>query len=127
MKPIGFISGHLDLTQAEFDKFYAPIIKPLALYGHGFVVGDARGADTLAQTFLSQLKQNIPELNITVYHMFGSPRNNVGIFPIVGGFLSDDARDVAMTNASKYDIAWVRPGRENSGTARNIKRRQFKI
>ena len=29
----------------------------------------------------------------------------------------------AMTAASSRDIAWVRPGRERSGTARNLRRR----
>jgi hypothetical protein len=29
----------------------------------------------------------------------------------------------AMTPASTFDIAWVRPGRERSGTAKNLLRR----
>lgn len=29
-----------------------------------------------------------------------------------------------MTAVSDYDIAWVRPGRENSGTAKNLLRRK---
>lgn len=33
------------------------------------------------------------------------------------------ARDEALTAASTFDIAWVRPGRERSGTARNLQRR----
>ena len=48
---------------------------------------------------------------------------NTGPFPTQGGFLSDLECDEAMTHASTRDIAWVRPGREASGTAANIARR----
>lgn len=46
-------------------------------------------------------------------------------FKTVGGFESDRVRDEAMTAASDADIAWVRPGREKSGTAKNLKRREL--
>jgi hypothetical protein len=54
--------------------------------------------------------------------MFENPRHNCG-FDSVGGFRTDKARDEAMTENSNKDIAWVRPGREKSGTAKNLKRR----
>jgi hypothetical protein len=60
---------------------------------------------------------------VVVYHMFTSPRNNAG-FPTVGGFESDEARDNCMTADSHQDIAWVRPGREKSGTWKNLDRRK---
>jgi hypothetical protein len=56
-------------------------------------------------------------------HMFTSPRNNLGGFPTRDGFDSDAEHDRALTEASDRDIAWVRPGRERSGTARNLARR----
>ena len=34
-----------------------------------------------------------------------------------------DACDKVMTCNSDFDVAWVRPGKENSYTANNIKRR----
>jgi hypothetical protein len=34
-----------------------------------------------------------------------------------------DECDEAMTKISDFDIAWIRPGRENSHTANNIRRR----
>ena len=37
--------------------------------------------------------------------------------------MSDEERDLAMSCASTDDIAWVRSGREKSGTAKNINRR----
>ena len=40
-----------------------------------------------------------------------------------GGFGSDQERDSAMTGNTDEDIAWIRPGRERSGTAKNLMRR----
>jgi len=45
--------------------------------------------------------------------------------PPMGGFTTDDERDAAMTMASDADIAWVRPGRKKSGTAKNLARRNL--
>lgn len=116
-----FISGHLDCTAEEFSTHYSTIIQKLAFFGHSFIVGDARGADTLAQKLLSRIAPKAT----TVYHMFDKPRNCVSPhFKTVGGFTSDNERDTAMTVASDRDIAWVRPGRETSGTAKNLKRRK---
>jgi hypothetical protein len=72
----------------------------------------------MAQKFLAAIGAQA-----TVYHMMESPRNNEG-FPTIGGFRSDDGRDMAMTMASDCDIAWVRSGRGNSGTAKNVERRK---
>lgn len=113
-----FISGHLDLTSDEFQAHYQPAIEQTLAEGGSFVVGDARGTDTQAQQYLAG-----KTTQVTVYHMFTQPRNNVGSFRTVGGFQSDDERDARMTADSTKDIAWVRPGREKSGTARNIQRR----
>jgi len=114
-----FISGHLDLTRAEFAEHYEPAIKKAWGTGGDFVVGDAQGADLLAQGSLKDLCADV-----VVYHMFTEPRNCKG-HPTKGGFKTDDERDAAMTAASQRDIAWVRPGRERSGTARNIARRKL--
>lgn len=86
--------------------------------GESFVIGDARGTDALAQSYLLGRTTAV-----VVYHMFAAPRNNVG-FPTVGGFESDEARDARMTADSDQDIAWVRPGREKSGTQKNLNRRK---
>lgn len=115
---VAFVSGHLDLTQEEFDREYTPKIESVHASGGSFVVGDASGADSMFQSYAAE-----HGLLVTVFHMFESPRNNVGNFPTVGGATSDKSRDEAMTMATTEDIAWVRPGRENSGTAKNLKRR----
>ena len=113
-----FISGHLSLTPAEFELHYRALIDAALEAGDSFVIGDARGADLLAQQYLLGKTEAV-----VVYHMFDAPRNNVG-FRTVGGFQSDEQRDSRMTQDSDADIAWVRPGRERSGTQRNINRRQ---
>jgi hypothetical protein len=77
-----------------------------------------RGTAALAQNYLLG-----KTTAVVVYHMFTSPRNNVG-FRTLGGFQSDEERDVRMTADSEQDIAWVRPGREKSGTQKNIDRRR---
>ncbi len=115
-----FVFGHLDLTTEEFEAHYAPRIRVAMAAGERFVVGDARGADAMAQ---AMLVGHDPE-KVTVFHMLTSPRNNVGGFPTRGGFTSDRERDEAMTAASTADIAWVRPGREKSGTAKSLARRR---
>jgi hypothetical protein len=117
-----FVSGHLDLTLDEFRDNYAPRIAAALVDDAAFVVGDARGADLMAQMYLRDARAP----RVQVFHMLERPRNNVGGFPTVGGFATDDARDAAMTNASDKDIAWVRPGRGKSGTAANLARRYFK-
>jgi hypothetical protein len=115
-----FISGHLDLTQAEFETHYRPAIDAALEQREtdAFVLGDAPGADAMAQQYLTG-----KDAVVFVYHMLEAPRLNLG-FPTVGGFASDEGRDAAMTLASDFDIAWVRPGRENSGTQRNFNRRK---
>lgn len=117
-----FVSGHLDLTLEEFREHYAPRITAAIARNASFVVGDARGCDLMTQLCLRDARA----LRVQVFHMLEAPRNNVGGFPAVGGFASDDARDAAMTAASDADIAWVRPGRARSGTAANLARRYYK-
>ncbi len=118
-KIVNYISGHLDLTPTEFEAHYQPAIDAALARGETFVVGDARGTDAMAQAYLSS-----KSATVVVYHMFASPRNNAG-FPVIGGFESDEARDTQMTADSDQDIAWVRPGREKSGTQKNLDRRRL--
>lgn len=117
-----FVSGHLDLTEEEFREHYVPKLLYYCEQGYNFVVGDARGADTLTQKFLAE-NQHKPY--VLVYHMFNAPRNLHGEFCTAGGYTSDEERDEEMTIGSDEDLAWVRPGREKSGTARNLNRRNL--
>jgi hypothetical protein len=122
-----FISGHRDISKDEFELHYASKIRDIVEedpYAK-FVVGDYHGVDNLAQIFLYKLVEEgiLAFDSITVYHMFTEPRNNLCAFKTIGGFTSDIERDSAMTNISDEDIAWVRLGKESSGTAQNLMRR----
>lgn len=120
-----FVSGHLDCTQEEFEEHYAPRIHDAIAKGHNFVVGDANGADTMAQEYLRDMVNagHLDNRCVRVFHAYKQPRNNLG-FNTLGNFPSQNAKDKAMTECSDYDILWIRQGRESSGTARNAERRK---
>jgi len=113
------ISGHLDLTKEEFDCHYKQAIDEAIKKEKWFVIGDAQGADEMAQKYLYEQRYT----KVIIFHMFENPRKFMGNFYVFGGFNSDLERDVAMTLYSNGDIAWVRAGREKSGTAKNLDRR----
>ncbi|WQJ53862.1 MAG: hypothetical protein [Wendovervirus sonii] len=80
----------------------------------------------MAQQYLKDLclDYKLDYKRVTVYHMFDSPRNLASDkFNLKGGYKSDEERDSAMTDASDFDIAYIRKGKEKSGTAQNIMRR----
>ncbi|MCL4267261.1 MAG: hypothetical protein KJ069_29050 [Anaerolineae bacterium] len=117
---VAFVSGHRDLTPTEFYQHYQPQLGKAMAAGHRFVVGDAQGADAMAQMYL--VSRVSPE-RVIVYHARHRPRHRYGSFAVQGGYADQSAKDAAMTAVSDYDIAWVRPGKEASGTARNLARR----
>ncbi len=137
MQKISFISGHLDLTQKEFDENYKEQIDEAVKRNDHFVIGDCKGTDLMAQQYLASL--GICNKSVTVYHMFTDPRNNFGKYLIKGGYTDDEQRDCMMTHCSDQDILWVRsaeemkqrlgkkyrPGRV-SGTEKNRLRRIIK-
>jgi hypothetical protein len=120
-----FISGHRDLTPQEFKEHYIPLIEQAISEGCAFVIGDAPGADAMAQAYIFR-RQPGPVADVTIYYAGGYPRNDFPLFHRRGGYANHTAKDEAMTLASDFDIAWVRPGRGWSGTARNLKRRANK-
>lgn len=123
MKQTYFISGHRDITKEEFNRLYVDDLNELINKEDTyFVVGDYNGVDIMAQEYLRDNINN-PK-RVTVYHMFDKPRNLATTsFNTIGGFKTDIERDSAMTDNSDYDIAYIRKGKENSGTAQNILRR----
>lgn len=140
MKKTCFISGHLDLSQEEFNNYYAEKIYKAIKENCNFVIGDARGADSYAQKLLSSyMSKEDSSLydRVTIYHMKEKPRNNFGNFKTKGGFNDDEERDSQMTKDSTEDILWIRPPEQQkkklgnkynphhiSGTAKNMMRRQ---
>lgn len=123
IKPIVFISGHRDLTKEEFYLNYGIQLDWLITQEEiEFVIGDYEGCDTMAQLYLTT--HGFDPSRVTIYHMGDKPMNLVNKrFKTIGGFENDIDRDSAMTNASTYDLAYIRKGKEDSGTAQNILRR----
>lgn len=121
-----FISGHRDITEEEFKKYYVPQLEDILQFGESciqFVVGDYEGVDIIAQKWLLEHLDN--KSIVTVYHMYDKPRNYASKkFKTKGGYKNDIERDSAMTEISNVDIAWIRKGKERSGTAQNILRRK---
>lgn len=89
------------------------------------MVAECQGADQMAQDYL--IACGVAPIGVTVYHMLKSPRYlaHRGMCTL-GGFTSDEERDAAMTKDSDCDIAFIRKGKESSGTAQNILRRWTK-
>lgn len=116
-----FVSGHRDITEEEFQKHYESILWEAIMEDAEFVVGDCQGVDDMAQKYLKTLSAK----KITVYHMFEEPKHNCGGTELKGGYTSNVSRDFAMTLNSDKDIAWVRKGKERSGTQQNIDRRKW--
>jgi len=129
---IYFVFGPLDITQSEFESHYIPQLEnALKDSSAKFVVGDARGADFMAQVYLADKKADV-----TVYHMKHSPLHYVPGLKKVGGFQNHNAKDTAMTLASTSDIWWERSEDEKrqlygseyrkrkSGTQKNVERRK---
>mgnify|MGYP003294403523 CR=1 FL=1 len=126
-----FISGHRDLTQEEFDKHYAPLIDEIIRNDvfTEFVVGDWEGCDTM---FINFLLEQVDYPPITIYHVEEEPRIKYGNESILNveniysiKLRNYDECDAKMTKDSVFDVAWIRPGREDSHTAMNIKRRYY--
>lgn len=128
-----FISGHIDLTREEFDLYYKDKIDKAIDNNCNFVIGDAKGADKMAQEYLST---RIDNFRVTVYHKGLTPYNNCGKYLLKGGFITHSDKDASMTENSDADILYIRPPeiqkkilgdkyKENfvNGTTKNLLRR----
>lgn len=73
------------------------------------------------------ITENLP-CGVVIYHMFDSPRNtpkDESRVSYMGHYKTDEERDAAMTRVSDVDIAYVREGRWNSGTAQKYKEETY--
>ena len=115
MTDIYFISGHIDISEQDFDIHYKPLINKALEEKAKFFVGDAKGIDTFAQRYLNEYSKTDSSIcdRVLVFHMFDKPRNNMGSFKTVGGFKSDEDRDSNMTLNSTKDILYVRSAEES--------------
>ena len=135
-----FISGHMDLTETEFNIHYKPTIDETLKKSCRYVIGHSAGADTMSLEYL--LKEKVDPKNITIYfydkHNPESSKEFVDRgLNVVSGFTSYTNRDAQMTTDSTVDILWIRPKEEAikllgpkykegyvSGTERNLLRRK---
>ena len=126
---IYFISGHRDLTQEEFDKHYIPTLKRiLELDDYAkFLIGDWEGCDTLAFEYLRDKLGMYQRIDIYYVDKVRLINFSQSMYPKIVSQVWDvyDSCDSMMTHYSDFDVAWIRPGRENSHTAMNIKRRYY--
>lgn len=133
---IAMISGHVDITPADFATHYLPAIDFAISRGDYFILGDAQGIDTLALDYLLQHGGPFIKHRITVYP---SRPYNIAKFEAMGLGTSRNPpeetpaserstrgkgrrqrdprarhlqRDMRMTMVSDYDILWVRSDEE---------------
>ena len=118
---IYFVSGHRDLTQEEFNEHYIPLIDKVLREDiwADFVVGDWEGCDTM---FIEYMSSEFHTATILIYCV-EHPRIKSTLYVSYCTCDNYDYCDATMTRHSDFDIAWIRPGREDSHTAKNIKRR----
>lgn len=124
---IYFISGHGNVSFEEWLEYYKPQIDNALLENAKFIISDFRGADVISMEYLKNKTKQV-----TVYHCFEKPRYKVDVVDLqskdweyIGGYSSDSERDKDMTNCSTDDILWIKAGKEKSGTAKNLKRRNL--
>ena len=137
-KPICyFVSGHVDVTQQDFDDNYRDkLIEAANSPNSTFVMGNAKGIDTMAREFLVEQLGDNNLHRITIYHLGKKSGLQDSRIKTIGGFKNHNEKDAAMTRVSDEDIAWVRSHEESkilygskynpnriSGTQRNLDRR----
>jgi hypothetical protein len=122
-----FISRHGNLHFEEWMMHYKPLIDNALMRHSSFIIGDFRGADVFSAEYLKNKTERV-----TIVHCFSKPRYKVDVIDLPsakwvyrGGFTNEFARDASMTEWSDADIAWVRAGKETSGTAQNVQRRSL--
>lgn len=144
MIKVAFISGHVDISEQEFEAHYIPKIDEAIEVGHHFVVGSANGADRMTLEYLYKKNVNANRVTCYIYERdLGRHSRRITEvrdtgFNTYDDFTSYTSRDAYMTNLSDYDIAWVRSVEEckklygdsyrdrKSGTQLNLERRAKK-
>ena len=124
---IYFISGHRDLTREEFNEHYTPIINRIIELDSfaKFIMGDWEGCDTLVYNYILPRLKQYQTIDIYYVDTVRFDNFNKALYPQVVSRKCDSYEecDASMIYYSDFDIAWIRPGKENSHTANNVKRR----
>lgn len=116
-----FISGHRDLTKKEFEAYYISRIDSIINKDENalFVLGNSPGTDTYAIEYLDSRGKFFKVYQYEDY----LPPIKRGI--VVRKFDDANERDAYLTRISDIDIAFVKKGKEDSCTAKNILRRHL--
>jgi hypothetical protein len=138
---IAFISGPIEADNTYFESHYLPALTTAISQSHSFVLGAAKGIDTLAFRYL--LSSGISPSKVTIYlanhqrawqQRYTSFEARGGKILVVGR--NHVERDEACTKASHYDILRYRVEEEArllfgqryrpriSGTEKNERRRK---
>lgn len=122
-----YIFGNGNTSFAHFHEHYVRVLEPYLLDERvSFLVGDFRGVDTLAMELLKCVSSRV-----TVYHVRDRARylpdtfrTKVGEWTIVGGFKTDEARDLAAIDNCTHYVAvdFNSDAKRKSGTLKNIER-----
>lgn len=136
-----FISGHRNLTENEFNKYYINKISEYIKWCTvdelftqpkvvTFYVGDCNGCDSMAIRYLlpclnKRVKLVICSLKDTFDGQIDYTHINNENVTLLKEFNTHEERDMYMTNNTKFDILWVRPNEWTSGTAQNFVRRHW--
>lgn len=120
-----FIFGNGNLSFEDFIKFYHKPLEPLIMdKKNQFIICDFKGTDSLV---MELLKTKTP--NVTVYHIGEKPRylpdkykTKVSQWQIIGGFCSDEERDLQAIKQCSHFLAkdFNSSEKRKSGTQKNI-------
>jgi len=118
---ITYVRGPKDLSNGEYDRFYAPRIEAAWKRGDSFVVGDCQGTDYMAQRQLAELnagarqslKENSAGALVIVFHCGKSPKWSVNRrgkcrHETRGGHWFEFTKKFAMWSAADIIIDWHR-------------------
>jgi hypothetical protein len=146
---ICFISGHVNLSQEEFETHYVPALDVLIHDQHKVVLGCAKGADTMCLDYLVMKGYPVSKITVYVYDRYKTPipdlmlhyTTKYGVEVLYDNkWTSYEDRDADMTWASDCDLCWIRSEDETkrllgksynpkriSGTQKNLNRRKDNI
>ena len=119
-----YIFGNGNLSYQDFHTFYVGQLQRVQDLNPSYILGDFRGADTMAMEYLKTASRNV-----RIFHMGARPRyypdaycTLVGKWKKVGWFKSDESRDDAAIESCTHYLAVDFNSDENrkNGTRRNI-------
>lgn len=118
-----FISGNNDLTEKQFIQYYLPILKMMIDDENTvFRISDDTECSNLCIKTFEQFLKN--KKRVIIYSTSKLPPKDLPSgYGFIGGFLTMEERDAAMTITSDTDLHIVLQGEGKSSVTKNILRR----